>query len=302
MTLRHAWDHPLDVPCDGLDPFRRKQARDDLVLQAIWELGVTRLRLPVADLLSAPTRARLQELARHGQRAVLFSAAVPDEETLSLLAAHRDIVEALELIIPRRWIGRELIPARADLPPVWISAVGRKTATDEECFSHFPEPGFLPEEDVDLPPNAVVRIAPERDPWEGVAMAAAVGAVAAHIWLPRAGESSLFDDDAAVARRVVIAALAAAANPGVRVILDAFLDHDRGYYPRHGLMDRQTVPRAAFHALRNLSRLLPAGASITRDGAEFVVSTGARVVLSGAATGIDLVTGQPSSSGLRWVQ
>ena len=301
VTLRHAWDQPMDVPCDGLDPFRRKQARDDLVIQAIWELGVGLLRLPVADLLQPRTRARLIDLARHGQRPVLFSAELPDAETLSLLCEYRDLIEAFELIVPRNWVSREdLLPAMDGLPLIWLSAVGQKTATDEVCFSHFPEPGFLPEEDIDLPENAVVRILPERDAWEGVAAAAAVGAVAAHIWLPRAGESSEFIDDTAVTRRVVIAALAACAHPSVSVILDAFLDHDRGYFPRHGLLSRQTVPRPAFHALRNLGRLLPEGATVTREDAGFVFSTGQRVLLVDGPVGIDLVTGQPSSTGPRW--
>lgn len=302
ITLRHAWDQAMDVPCDGLDPFRRKQARDDLVIQALWELGVCNLRLPVSDLLQAGTRARLIELARHGQRAVLFSAELPDAHTLSLLAAHRDIITAFELIVPRSWVRRaDLVPSRDDLPPIWLSAVGRKTASDEVCFSHFPEPGFLPEEDIDLPSGAVVRIRPDRDPWEGVATAGAVGAVAAHIWLPRAGESSVFTDDAAVTTRVVVAALSAAANPSVSVFLDAFLDHDRGYFPRHGLLTRQTVPRPAFHALRNLSRLLPSGVSITRDADGFALSSGDRVLMNAGVNGIDLVTGQPTADGPRWV-
>ena len=302
VTLRHAWDQAMDVPCDGLDPFRRKQARDDLVIQAIWELGISQLRLPVSDLMQDDTRARLMHLARHGQRAVLFSAEMPSPRTLELLRAHCDQIAAFELIVPRSWVSREdLLPDREGLPPVWISAVGRKTATDEVCFSHFPEPGFLPEEDIDLPTNAVVRIQPERDVWEGVATAAAVGAVAAHVWLPRGEESVEFTDDAAVTRRVVVAALAAAANPSLSVFLDAFLDHDRGYFPRHGLLTRQSVPRPAFHALRNLSRLLPADATITRVGEEFHFSTGARVVFDMGPAGVGLTTGLSTDTGPRWV-
>ncbi|MFT5679157.1 MAG: hypothetical protein ACI8RZ_000061 [Myxococcota bacterium] len=303
VTLRHAWDQPMDVPCDGLDPFRRKQARDDLVIQAIWELGITQLRLPISDLIQPATRSRLIALARHGQRAVLFSAELPNAETLALLVEHREIITAFELIVPRSWVSRtDLLPDLDGLPPVWLSAVGRKTATDEVCFSHFPRPGFLPEEDIDLPSGAVVRISPERDAFEGVASAERVGAVAAHVWLPRAEESSRFTDDAAVTRRVVEAAIAAHAHPAISVILDAFLDHDRGYYPRNGLLTRQTVPRPAFHALRNLSRLLPAGATVTRIDGGYALSTGAKVLLSAGAEGIDLVTGQPAEDGPRWVQ
>jgi hypothetical protein len=52
------------------------------------------------------------------------------------------------------------------------------------------------------------------------------------------------------------AALAAWANPGLRIFLDTFIDHDRGYYPRAGLLDRRFNPRPAFNALRRLEGML----------------------------------------------
>ena len=70
-----------------------------------------------------------------------------------------------------------------------------------------------------------------------------------NVELPRASESRRFDDDAAVAERVAEAAQAALRHPDVGVFLDGFVDHDRGYYPRHGLIDRRYNPRPALHRL-----------------------------------------------------
>jgi hypothetical protein len=35
----------------------------------------------------------------------------------------------------------------------------------------------------------------------------------------------------------------------VAVFLDGFMDHDRSYYPRHGLIDRRYNPRRALYQL-----------------------------------------------------
>ena len=69
------------------------------------------------------------------------------------------------------------------------------------------------------------------------------------IELPRAGESTPFDDDPAVSLRVADAVIAARLNPVVAVFLDGFMDHDRSYYPRHGLIDRHHNPRSALYEL-----------------------------------------------------
>ena len=71
--------------------------------------------------------------------------------------------------------------------------------------------------------------------------------------LPRRSESATFDDDEVVADRVVEAASAAIAEPGVAVFLDGYMDHDRGYYPRHGLIDRSFNPRTALYRLIQIS-------------------------------------------------
>ncbi len=67
--------------------------------------------------------------------------------------------------------------------------------------------------------------------------------------LPRGSESAMFDDDEAVAERVAETADAARSEPDVDVFLDGFMDHDRGYYPRHGLIDRSFNPRPALYRL-----------------------------------------------------
>jgi len=65
--------------------------------------------------------------------------------------------------------------------------------------------------------------------------------------LPRAGEGEVFEHDDAVAERVGEAIAVASVQREVAVFLDGFADHDRGYYRRHGLIDRRHAPRPALY-------------------------------------------------------
>jgi hypothetical protein len=66
------------------------------------------------------------------------------------------------------------------------------------------------------------------------------------------------------ANRVAETAVAGFAHPGVRVLLDTFMDHDRGYFPRAGLYDRRLNPRRAALVLRHMISAINAyGTDIT---------------------------------------
>lgn len=52
------------------------------------------------------------------------------------------------------------------------------------------------------------------------------------------------------AAAAVIAQIAAREHANVKIFFDSFVDIDRGYFRRRGLVDRQFNPRAGWHALR----------------------------------------------------
>jgi len=232
-TLRHRWDALIDIPADGLDPFTRKQARNDLTLRALEDAGFRRLRLPVDDLERPATRGRLRALIARGWSASCFGARTPGEG--------RDLLEHVEVVRP---------PSQPpDDPDVHWAVVVKAAIRDDERFSHFPALGFAPGEPV--PPRGVVRCPMGTRPFD-----LPDGPVVL-VELPRGDESERFTDAAALARRGCEALIAAIARPGLRLFLDSFVDHDRGYYPRDAFVDRRGNPRAAHRALVHLNRLLP---------------------------------------------
>jgi hypothetical protein len=286
-TLRHAWDEVHTLPADGLEPFQRKRARDDTVLWSLLEAGVRWLRVPVSDLLDPTTRLRMEALARRGVGFVAFGTAPPPDD-LGPAAAYEQIG------------GGQGGGSR------WVAPVVRAAVHDGERFSHFPSLGFGD----DAPSYGVVRCAADTFPADAPA-----GGAALLVEIPRAGESSEQVDDTRVAQRVAEAWVVAehgARHGGRRVFLDGWMDHDRGYFPRHGVVDRRGAPRPAHRVWVHLARLpaartlgLPvvAGAARVAEGPE-----GSLWIPVGSAdlpAGIDLVSGVrcpagPSTSP-RWV-
>ena len=55
-----------------------------------------------------------------------------------------------------------------------------------------------------------------------------------------------------VVNRAAEAAIAGFAFTNLKIFLDTFIDHDRGYFPRVGLYDRRLNPGKASHVIRNL--------------------------------------------------
>ena len=56
--------------------------------------------------------------------------------------------------------------------------------------------------------------------------------------------------------RIAEGMAAAAAFDNVTVYADTFVDIDRGYFPRTGVLDRMYNPRPGFHVVRNLNAAL----------------------------------------------
>ena len=264
VTLRHAWMSDVDFPTAGLDEFTRKTVRNDATLPALWEARINALRIPIADAATPEARDRLRHLAGRGARFTLVSAGVPDDPTLRIISALDGAATRWEIAAPAgtfAQIAAELavVGDKFDLP----IAVGPITpiGSSDEAVHHFVSTGFAPQDDplvdewarLDTARSVrelVFRVAPEVEISGSVANADRAAREAGYsavvlIDLPRSSESTTFEDDQALADRVAESVEAAFACPEAAVFLDSFMDHDRSYYPRHGLIDRHHNPRPA---------------------------------------------------------
>jgi hypothetical protein len=265
VTMREDLGATHEIPLGNLDAFRRKHARNDLTISALWELGVVHLRVPARDLLTPTTAARLSALVEKGARLHVFTAGAESNAIASDLMERASTFEVWEVVTTD---GK--LPADFDVVAVaqagiaiCLSVVGQPDPT--EYFSHFPPQGFSLGDSrligcTAQPIQQVMgRIVFDEPALEQVAGWAAFAedtalTVAAHLELPRAGEGVAATDDEQVATRIEQAVEAAERFPTVRLFIDTFIDHDRGYYPRHGLLDRGGHPRKAFYRLRDCLR------------------------------------------------
>jgi hypothetical protein len=331
VYLRQPWAEVTQMPHSGpLDEFVRKAVRNDYPLLALWTLGIRKLRVPVADLLDAAVRERMATLVSKGFCFTAFSVGVPARPVVEAIVQHAPILEAWELIgiskglagvAPAIWSVKERSGMRVYLSRLETSAHTAHGAHGAAQFHHFVRHGFDPLGDVEeigawlssdgapCPLDGVVfRVGP--------ACAAALGIQAADEAASRLGATAVVHvqlqgsespaaelrDDVAIAGRVVEAVAAAYATPRAEVLLDTFVDHDRGYFIRHGLVDRRYNPRPAYHAMRRLCSLLAEIEGELELAALFGASTGSpsgRRVFAlhrhEALFGLLLLDGEPAS-------
>lgn len=269
LDLRHPWAEITEMPYSGaLDEFCRKRVRNDYPLWALWEMGVRRLRIPLQDLADSRVRNRVQDLRRMGHQFHLFLYDLPQPTVRDMLIEHQDLIVALEIILP--W-GRlhdriaEIRDIRRRMAsPVFLSKLRSSADAEREGdrFAHFVKHGFQPEEvdeivkvlelagSKDAFDGCVFRVGRDRDPWVEIPRISALAErleILAQVQVMLASENPavMEGDDRANASRVALSIAAARTHSRVRVFLDTFMDLDRGYFPRTGLIDRRSNLRLA---------------------------------------------------------
>ncbi|MCP3974833.1 MAG: hypothetical protein GY720_10095 [bacterium] len=266
VTLRHGWMSEVDFPTAGLDEFRRKTIRNDAQLPALWEARISEVRIPVGDLSSTTAAARIGHLSRRGMDFTVRSGGIPDPRTIDTIAALAKVLTRWEIVaFPDDLnavvtvldsVSTALTVALAPVTPLDASgaAVHHFVASGFDPFEDSTLDNFLESGGHDRIDELVFRVTPNGilvDACQAAEQrASAVGKRAVvNVELPRGAESVVFADDAAIADRVAEAARVARRFPDVAAFLDGFVDHDRGYYPRHGIIDRHFNPRPALHQI-----------------------------------------------------
>ena len=280
IDMRHPWAEITDFPYSGaLDEFLRKKVRNDYPLWALWEMGARRLRLPLHDLTDERIRVRLADLKIIGHKICLFIYDLPATKLIKTIEQHQKLLESIEIIIPwtnaAKYVDR-LIQIRTQLNvPIYLSKLRSSADVEKEGgrFKHFVKHGFSASDHKVIKDflqlngassavdGFVFHIDRSEEPF--VDIPAAVNMTqrlgfSAQFQVALANENPALaeNDDAANANRVAETLAIALAMPQTTVILDTFVDMDRGYFPRTGLVDRRYNPRMAGDVYRNLNAQL----------------------------------------------
>ncbi len=280
FDLREAWSHPVTIaPSGALDEFDRKEVRNDYPLLALWEMGVKHLRVPFHDLRDSATRRRMEHLITLGHSFTLFSFGEPSEKDIQLVAENAALLRAWEMAC--RW---DTLPHMAKIIadirqrthlPLYLSRMwehddnkspdgryfhvmnhGLTAKNIAQNAQHFTEVEALSGlKDV----GYVFRIMRHEDIWTSlqdiIAYQKQCGRpVSVHIRMagfnPAAHNCSATDDVLNAQR--LAQALICTAYGNIHMFADTLVDIDRGYFPRHGVLDSICNPRMAAHVIAHI--------------------------------------------------
>ncbi len=248
----------------------RQRVRDDHPFLACTEAGLGHVRIPAADLTSTLQRERLQLLRQEGVRISAFWLWREGLPLNHLTQPHEEMVDTIEVQITgdlwpsegclealsecRETLGKEIV-----LAPYLAREVSPATYHPRARIGYRPEE--LPQLDAHLRTHqsildrALCHLDDSGDPPEAVAV------IARSLPLNQVKGFDLVvelpgTDEQAHADRTAAAIFAAALSPGLRIFLSPFVDLDRTNDVSHGLLDRLSNPRPAYHVTCCLNSLL----------------------------------------------
>ncbi len=280
FDMRQNWMEIIEIPPTGcLDEFDRKEVRNDYPLMALWEMGVKKVRVPLRDLLIPDNIDRMRTLKAHGHEFTLFSFGDPARHHRDLIAANQDIFSAWEICLNWEVLERDIggvgEMAQAVEMPIYLSRLRSITEQRSEAgkYYHAINHGFLADDQAQMaevlgrPEFAgaldgfVFRLTLEMSPWATAVTASKIATdlgVAASVHLRMCGANPALEmaNDHLSVTRIAEAMAAAAAFDNVTVYAVTFVDIDRGYFPRIGVLDRMFNPRPGFHVVRHMNAAL----------------------------------------------
>jgi hypothetical protein len=212
----------------------------------------------------------MADFSKLGFEFTVFSLGAPDEGVLDTIETFGNLIASWELIFPEHHLSQisdAILKAQLVYsgqlfiaPVVPIKEVDR----DSKTFQHFASHGFschhveqiknwlsmIPKQADDI--GLTYRVSPWDDP---ASTLREIDQQFNHeklinLQLPRLDEGVCFDDDDKLLSFIVEAYQASRKMACTTVFIDTFIDSDRGYYPRIGLLDRRFNPRPAFYALK----------------------------------------------------
>ena len=269
VHLRHGWARATDMPYNGpMEEFARKRARNDYVLLRLWQMGISGVRTPLSDLHDPEYGPRVRDFHAAGIHFTFFCPGVPAPEIWSQCVENKGLIETVEFVtstpdlsdIADQFGGFD----SADGPPVHIGKFHSSAHEPRRGskFAHSVSFGFKWEDRETLlsglkkaDKNACVsgivfQVNLEDDLGSLLAQINdwGVGAglrTVAVIKLSDTNPAMANFDDEAIAGRIGDALETVKGLENMTLQLDTYSDIDRGYHPRHGLLDGRSNFRVA---------------------------------------------------------
>ncbi len=310
LDLRMPWCDEVDIPSAwGVEIFERKHVRNDYPIAALWEMGVTDLRIPISDLLSPRVSSRVKQLSALGHRFTVVMFGPPNEARRAALADHSAGIKAIEVVaLFEQW--QEFAAPLNELRQgsdfeVYLHAV--RPEVEGWTTHHGMHADLTDEVDwvliqsdlTDAVDGFVFGIRRDMSPIDGYAavrqcLSSTNYKALLHVpcvdmfWVAASNDEVAEKDELA---RVAEATLLARANPDMSIVIDNFVELDRGYCSCWGLVDRLYNPKDGSRVVTILNTLLPQRLQILTSQE----TTGGRVLSAECGDGMALLISPHSS-------
>lgn len=269
--MRHAWFESRHLPYNGpMEEFGRKLARNDYPLLRLLQLGIDTVRIPLSDLAIPEGMQRCLAWHTLGIRFLVFSVGQPDDSEIPLLHSIGGALAGYELVcingIAADNIDSLTVQQLQDSLGTQLSLSKISTSANNHDpslpYAHSVSSGFemasvdqvvqeMVEQGIPQTVDVVFQLAWEQLPeplLEQVcqSVSAAGYGLVVNVRLGNSNPAQANFDDEAIAVRLQQVLKWANEKTRVTVQCDTFEDVDRGYQPRHGLIDRQGNIRDPF--------------------------------------------------------
>lgn len=287
VEMRHPWAEVVEIPCTGgVQEFGRKLARNDYPLMAMWEMGLKTLKIPTQDLREDYTLRRARYMTDVGHTFILTSLGLPDTKLLDRAREHGVAISAIEINISEKRL-QDIQPSLAALrrhTDAKLLFCKIRTGADDAHFdgkhySHFVNTGLRSQE-LETAQAWLYPLVKERH-IDGFTVRLDWGTdlLSTHALLSQHAKAcgatinvgvkladaltSANTNDAAIAALVAQAFIASKSDGSIYYSFDTFMDVDRGYFPRNGLIDRRFDPRPAAMTLAALNATFTGESSLS---------------------------------------
>ena len=262
--LRHSWFETSHLPYNGpMEEFGRKRARNDYPLLRLLQLGIDTVRIPLSDLTLADGLQRIHDWHSIGIRFVVFSVWGPDKQGCARLHEIGSALAGVEIVCVNGVAaddlsGTQIGRLNGELQcPVSVSVVSTSARHHDpsQPYAHSVSSGFecadvdqviaeLQQQQIPASTRVVFQLR-----W-GTEADSALDSVYeklqsggyeldVNIRLSNNSPAVANFDDEAIAQKLKSVIEWAETKQSVKLQCDTYEDVDRGYHPRHGLIDRQ---------------------------------------------------------------
>lgn len=283
VSFCHDWTSTTHMPFNPpLDTFVRKEARNDYFILNLWDCGIKNARIPAHDLIDKQARERVKMLIKMGHRISVFCVSPISRKMLEALQEIQEGLRAVELICTMDQFDAEIPEDLSTLPcPIYYAPIFMPPQEDGQTgtYDHTMASGITFQEVSQLlaygnvkeklnhKTGIVVRVEYAEPILETLIEIERLSQtegfpIASQIRLSPDESYIINNQDHAQATRVAEAALGAMLHSNMIIDVDTFMDIDRGYFSRNGLVDRRHNLRIAGGAARELHNRLASAQQI----------------------------------------